>query len=292
MSIQVSVVVPVYNGERTLGDCLRSLQAQNLPNVAYELIVVDDGSDDASATIATGFGARVVRQPNAGAAAARNAGLSAARADWIAFTDADCVASRGWLKTLLRSAALAGEDVICVAGKTVGLASETPAARFVDLKGGLDAGRHLAHPRYPFAPSGNVLYRRAALAAVGGYDPRYRSYEACDLHQRLGAAGGRSIFEPGAMIFHRHRATWSEYWRQQRSYGAGLAQFMRARVDEIRWSLADELRAWSGVVACGARAILPGNADAVLERRGTFVKTFAQRVGFVAEYWARGRARW
>jgi glycosyltransferase involved in cell wall biosynthesis len=288
MSVRVSVVVPVYNGERTLADCLRSLQSQNLPSSAYEVIVVDDGSTDASATVAAEFGVRVVSQHNAGAAAARNAGLSAARTDWVAFTDADCVASRGWLKALLGAAASDGENVICVAGNTMGLASNTPAARFVDLTGGLDAGRHLSHPRYPFAPSGNVLYRRTALLAVGGYDPRYRSYEACDLHQRLGALGGRCLFEPSALVFHRHRATWGQYWRQQRSYGGGLAHFMRARVAQIRWSAADELRAWGGVVANGARAILPGRPDAVLGRRGLFVKTLAQRLGFVVEYWGSG----
>lgn len=286
MSSKVVVVVPVYNGDRTLRDCLRSLQAQNLPSSAYDIVVVDDGSGDGSALIAAAFGVRVVRQQNAGAAAARNAGLAAAQADWVAFTDADCVASRGWLKALLRAAESAGADVVCVAGKTVGLASNTPAARFVDLKGSFDAGLHLSHPRYPFAPSGNVLYRRAVLTAVGGYDARYHSYEACDLHQRLGAIGGRCIFEPAALVFHRHRATWCEYWRQQRSYGVGLAQFMRARVDEIRWSLTDELRAWCEVIGNGARAMFPGSAEAVLIRRGTFVKTLAQRIGFAITYWA------
>lgn len=292
MSVRVSVVVPVYNAERTLDDCLQSLLAQNLPRAAYEIIVVDDGSSDRSAEIAAGFDARLIRQENAGAAAARNAGLAATQAEWVAFTDADCAASRGWLKGLLRAAERAGEDAICVAGKTVGLASETPAARFVDLLGSLDAGRHLAHPRFPFAPSGNVLYRRMALVAVGGYDARYRSYEACDLHQRLGALGGRCVFEPTALVFHRHRATWQQYWRQQRSYGCGLAQFMRARADQIGWSLVDELRAWSVVVASGMRAALPGGADEMLVRRGTFVKALAQRVGFDLEYWSGRGATW
>ena len=286
MSVSISVVVPVYNGERTLGDCLRSLEAQSMPRSSYEIIVIDDGSSDRSAAIAAASGARIIRQDNAGAAAARNAGVAASDAMWIALTDADCVASRGWLKALARRAAVAGEDVICIAGKTVGLASSTPAARFVDLFGAFDAGRHLAHPRYPFAPSGNVLYRRSALVAVGGYDPRYRSYEACDLHQRLGAAPGQCLFEPAALVFHRHRATWREYWRQQRSYGGGLARFMRARAQEIHWSPADELRAWSEVLVSGVRAILPGSDRDRLQRRGTFVRSLAQRVGFDAEYWS------
>jgi glycosyltransferase involved in cell wall biosynthesis len=286
VSVPISVVVPVYNGEATLGDCLRSLETQNIARSSYEIIVVDDGSSDRSAAIAVSSGARVIRQTNAGAAAARNTGIAASNAEWIAFTDADCVASRGWLKALSRRAGASAGDVICIAGKTVGLASNTPAARFVDLFGSFDADRHLSHPRYPFAPSGNVLYRRAALVAVGGYDVRYRSYEACDLHQRLAAGAGQCLFEPAALVFHRHRATWREYWRQQRSYGGGLARFMRARAKEIHWSPVDELLAWSGVVASGFRAILPGSGDDRLKRRGTFVRSLAQRVGFDAEYWS------
>jgi glycosyltransferase involved in cell wall biosynthesis len=290
--VAVSVVVPVFDGEQTLADCLKSLQAQNIPRSAYELIVVDDGSHDRSAELAESFGVHLIRQRNAGAAAARNSGLRAANAEWVAFTDADCVASRGWLKELLRASQTSPGDVICVAGQTVGLASQSPAARFVDLMGAFDAERHLAHPRYPFAPSGNVLYRRSALLAVGGYDPVYRSYEACDLHQRLAAQPGRCVVAPGAVVFHRHRTTWGAYWRQQRSYGAGLAQFMRARFDEIGWSIVDEFRSWWGIAALGMRACTPGRGDELLMRRGAFVKALAQRIGFVGEYWRpRGNAQ-
>jgi glycosyltransferase involved in cell wall biosynthesis len=288
--VLISVVVPVYNGADTLRDCLQSLATQNAPRDAFEVIVVDDGSSDPSADVASQFDVRVIRQNNAGAAAARNAGMLAAEAEWVAFTDADCVASRGWLKALLRATASAPEEVNCVAGKTIGFNSVTPAARFVDLFGSLDAGRHLSHPRYPFAPSGNVAYRRSSLAAVGGYDARYRSYEACDLHQRLAPLGGRSLYEPAALIFHRHRATWAQYWRQQRSYGEGLAYFMRARAGEIRWSALDELRVWSGIARNGVAALRPGRGDDALARRGTFVKQLAQRVGFIGTYWsAAGR---
>ncbi len=286
MSVQLSVVVPAYNAERTLGDTLRSLEAQSVARSAYEIIVVDDGSSDGTAALAASSGARVIRQANAGAAAARNAGAVAANAEWVAFTDADCVASRGWLKAFLRRIAAADADAICVAGKTLGLASDTPAARFVDLMGAFDAERHLSHPRFPFAPSGNVCYRRAALLAVGGFDTRFRSYEACELHQRLARTGGRCSYEPAALVFHRHRASWRDYWRQQRSYGGGLAQFMRAHRGEIRWSLADEARAWAGVVTSAVRAILPATGDEQLLRRGTFVRSFAQRLGFVAAYWS------
>ena len=289
MSVLVSVVVPAYDAASTIKDCLSSLSTQNAVNGSFEIIVVDDGSSDRSAEFAAAFGVRVIRQANAGAAAARNTGLNAALADWVAFIDADCVASRGWIKTLARAAHAAEPDVNCIAGKTLGFDSTTPAARFVDLVGSLDASRHLSHPRFPFAPSGNVMYRRTILTAVGGYDPRYRSYEACDLHQRLAPLGGRSIYEPAALVFHRHRATWRQYWRQQRSYGGGLAYFMRERSGMIRWSILDEIRAWSGIAADGVRALGPGRDDRALTRRGTFVKQLAQRVGFVPVYWTWSR---
>ena len=85
----ISVVVPVYNGERFIADTLRSVRCQSY--AASEVIVVDDGSTDSTEEIVrTEFPeVRYHRQPNAGAAAARNAGTSRATNDWIAFLDAD-----------------------------------------------------------------------------------------------------------------------------------------------------------------------------------------------------------
>jgi hypothetical protein len=83
----VSVLTPVYNGEAYLAEALRSALAQS--HAPLELIVVDDGSTDASAEIAASHGARVIRQPNAGTAAAVNAARAAARGDVLALLDAD-----------------------------------------------------------------------------------------------------------------------------------------------------------------------------------------------------------
>jgi len=85
----VSVIVPVFNGERYLEDALRSALGQSLP--PSEVIVVDDGSTDGSVAIVEAFGDRVtrIRQPNSGVAAARNRGLAAAAGEFIAFLDHD-----------------------------------------------------------------------------------------------------------------------------------------------------------------------------------------------------------
>jgi glycosyltransferase involved in cell wall biosynthesis len=296
MLVRVSVVIPAYDAEKTLGDCLRALGTQSVPRKDFEIIVVDDGSRDRTSEVAERFGARVIRRSNGGPAAARNTGWHEAYGRWVAFTDADCVPARTWLAELLRAVEGPAEEApaLGAAGRTVGFDSKTPAARYVDLTGGLDAERHLSHPRFPFAPSGNVMYRRDALLACAGFDERYRAYEACELHQRIRRRdGGRFVYTARAVVLHRHRTTWAAYWRQQYGYGVGYAQFMWHQASRIGWSVADELRAWGDVVVAGLRACRPGNSEQRLLERGTFVKRLAQRTAFVATYWnIAERARW
>jgi glycosyltransferase involved in cell wall biosynthesis len=85
----ISCIVPVYNGERYLGETLDSIFAQTYQPL--EIIVVDDGSTDGTATVAASYGQRVryLCQTNQGKAAARNRGFGAAQSEFIAFIDAD-----------------------------------------------------------------------------------------------------------------------------------------------------------------------------------------------------------
>jgi glycosyltransferase involved in cell wall biosynthesis len=86
---RISVIIPVYNGERYLAEAINSVLAQT--TAASQIIVVDDGSTDSTRSIADGFGSRIeyVWQPNGGAAAARNRGLELMKGDYVAFLDAD-----------------------------------------------------------------------------------------------------------------------------------------------------------------------------------------------------------
>jgi glycosyltransferase involved in cell wall biosynthesis len=291
---ELSVVVPVRNGGSTLESCLHALASQSLPRERFEIIVVDDGSTDGSVGVATPLATRVISRAPGGAGAARNTGWEAARGRWVAFTDADCVPSRSWLATFTAEIERGGGELLGAAGRTVGYDSESSAARFVDLVGGLDGERHLDHPTFPFAPSCNVMYRRDALAEVGGFDERFSSYEACDLHTRLVATQpGPFVFAPRAVVLHRHRPSWAGYWRQQYSYGRGYAQFVWRYRDRLPWSVTEEARAWASVLRAAGAALVVHDGDEALVRRGLVVKLLAQRLGFDATFWGRAeRARW
>src|SRR5215470_3268662 len=94
-----SVVVAAYQAERTLPSLLAALGRQDVRD-PFEVVVVDDGSADATRRIAEAAGVRVIAQANAGPAAARNAGWRAARANVLLFTDSDCVPHADWVRAL------------------------------------------------------------------------------------------------------------------------------------------------------------------------------------------------
>ena len=103
MSQLVSIIIPVYNAERTLCKCLDSILEQDFNN--YEIILVNDGSKDSSIDICKQYGSKhqnisVINQNNAGVSSARNAGLDVAKGDWITFIDSDDYIEVGFFNCL------------------------------------------------------------------------------------------------------------------------------------------------------------------------------------------------
>lgn len=159
----VSVVVPVFAGERFLGEALETIAAQSHPHL--ETIVVDDGSPDASAAIAAGYpDVRLLREPHRGVAAARNAGVRAAHGELIAFLDQDDL----WHaeKIALQVALLAERPELAIALSHVEmvLLDGTPRPTWLTWETGRQRG---------YLPS-TWLVRREAFELVGLFDTRYR----------------------------------------------------------------------------------------------------------------------
>ncbi|MEW6618877.1 MAG: glycosyltransferase family 2 protein [bacterium] len=101
MLSKISIVIPVYNGEKTIGRCLDSIFSSNI-KVPFEVIIVDDGSTDNTAGVVQEFACRYLRIEKSGVAAARNFGIKEAKGDIIFFFDADVILKKDTLEKFLR----------------------------------------------------------------------------------------------------------------------------------------------------------------------------------------------
>jgi GT2 family glycosyltransferase len=194
---QVSVIVPVRNGAGSLPALLDSLRRQSLAAASFEVVVVDNASSDRSADVAVRGGARVVREPVANRARARNRGVEAARARLYAFTDADCVAAPHWLERLVGCA----DRAPLVAGPVRTRVSERPNA--IERFEALWRFGQESWVRQGWAATANLAVAAGAFEAVGGFDPSLRHIgEDVDLCLRARAAGFELGWCPDAEVGH------------------------------------------------------------------------------------------
>lgn len=199
MAETVSAILPVYNGEGYLREALESMLAQTVP--PDEIIVVDDGSTDASAAIARSMGGpvRVATQANAGQAAALAHGVSLATGTYLAFNDADDLWAPGKQETQL--AAFAADPALEL---VYGLCEQ-----FVSPE--LDEGEHRQYaPASPILPGAllqAVLVRRTAFDRVGGINPAMRGAGATDWMGRAVEAGLAQSMLPHVVLHRRLHAT-------------------------------------------------------------------------------------
>ncbi len=289
----ISVIVPARNAADTLAGCLTALLALDYPAERQELIVVDNGSSDNTAEIALAHGARCVREPRRGSAHARNAGVAAAHGELLVFTDADCLATTGWLRAI---ATRFGDPAVGgVAGEIHPYPPRTATERHAARIRHLSPRRYLARPVLPFAVTANLAFRREALERVGPFDHHSpHGGESTDICTRFFRATDlRLEFEPRAAVFHRHRSTLRGFLRQQWGYGRGHAFLYLKYADEAPWGWRQTIGAWADLgrslarlaAAVGRREDRDELAFVALD----FMRKLALRIGFAREGLARGR---
>jgi GT2 family glycosyltransferase len=223
MTDLVSVVIPAYNAEATIGACVQAVRDQAFEG-PVELIVVDDGSTDGTAAAARAAGAIVITTPRGRPAAARNAGLRAACGPIICYTDADCAPHPNWLREI--TAPFADPGVAACKGS---YATQQTAlvARFVQIEYEDKYDRLRRQATIDFIDTYSAAYRRDVLLVNGGFDEQFDYAEDQELSFRLAARGCRMLFREAAVVDHRHTATLRGYLRKKAIIGYWKAQVVR-----------------------------------------------------------------
>ena len=219
----VSVLVCSHNGERTIAECCAGLRALEYPN--YEVIVVDDGSTDRTAEIASSFGFHVISTSNHGLASARNTALSAAHGEIVAYIDDDAKPDPHWLDYLVHTfrttahAAVGGPNIPPPDGAVADAVANAPGGPIHVL---------LSDTVAEHVPGCNMAFRREALEAVGAFDPQFRAAgDDVDVCWKIQQAGWTIGFNPAAFVWHFRRASIRAYLRQQVGYGKAEALLER-----------------------------------------------------------------
>ncbi len=239
---KVSVIVCTFNGSRTLSECLESLLRLEYPN--YEVIVVNDGSTDATAKIAHSYGFRVITTENQGLASARNTGLRAATGEIVAYIDDDAYPDPHWLRYLANT--FMNTKYVGIGGPNIAPPGDGSIAECVAHSPGNPVHILLSDTEAEHIPGCNMAFRKAALEAIDGFDPQFRiAGDDVDVCWRLQQKGWTLGYSPGAMVWHHRRNSIRAYWKQQHNYGKAES-FLEKKWPE-KYNLAGHVT-WAGRV--------------------------------------------
>lgn len=251
----VSVMVATRDRTPELLACLDSLFAQDYAG-PYEIVVVDSAprSDATRHVLVERFGGdprvRYVRTERPGLAVAHNLGLDAASGQVVAITDDDVVADPQWLSALVQ-AFREHDGTACVTGLILPIALETRPQALLEEYGGFSRGferrvyslgaERPDDPLFPFTAGrlgsgANMAFDAGALRALGGFDPALGAGTPARGGDDLAAfvqvllAGHRLVYQPDAVVRHRHRADYDGLRAMARGYGVGLGAYLASTV--------------------------------------------------------------
>ncbi len=240
---RVSVVIPARNAEQWIAETLPSVQAQTYPHELLEIILVDDGSTDATVAVAEDVLAQsdithtFLYTPSCGPSAARNVGWRAARGEWIQFLDADDVVEPHKIATQAPFAANLPAQVAVVFSEW-GRLIETPhgwtqQTPWVEPYVGKDALFDLIRPDN-LVHTGAQLQRRTWLENVQGFREEYRLIEDVDILLRMVMQGGalRGVRVGQPLFWYRQRRD-SLSRQDPRAFVEGCLR--NARLVEAQW---------------------------------------------------------
>ena len=217
---KISVIIPTLNAADKIERCLEAVFSQSTK--PYEVIIVDGRSTDDTVEKARKFPVKVFFQDYGACGAARQIGVENAEGEYTAFTDADCIPSKDWLRNLL---AELGDDIVGVGGRieNIGKGRWTRAINLA-FATFLGSGRSIqgrAFKTKKFVKSvsaSNSMYRKSDLVKIGGFNPDLSGADEIELNARL-LKVGKLLYIPEANILHDHGRSLKEFAQNMYYYG-------------------------------------------------------------------------
>jgi glycosyltransferase involved in cell wall biosynthesis len=281
-----SIIVPTYARPAQLATCLAALVRLECPGDRFEVIVVDDGSENPPEDVIASFRDRLeltlLVQPHAGPATARNAGAAQARGKFLAFTDDDCAPASDWLQTLAARFAMASDRV--VGGRILNSLPDNPYSTASQLLvDHLYAYYNANHSKARFFTSNNLALPADRFNAMGGFDTTFpraaaEDREFCDrwLRHRY-----RMTYASEVVVYHIHALTFRTFWRQHFNYGRGAYHFHQVRTRRDQEPIKLEPLAFYLNLVCYPFSQAPGRRASLLASM-LVISQVANAAGFFA----------
>jgi glycosyltransferase involved in cell wall biosynthesis len=226
----ISVVIPVLNEEKVIGQCLSCLERQSVGAEKFEIIVVDNGSVDGTLEAARAFEGSakltILQKTNCNISAMRNFGAAFAKGTFLAFLDADCFAPPQWLGRAV-------DRLRCADGGVVGAFYTIPEdSSWVARAWYGDLPTMKSGPVH-YVPSGSLFVSRSLFLKLSGFDETIETSEDFEFCQRVAKAGYRVLAFPALSTVHVGTPqTLSAFYRKQRWHGNGVrTAFLRNMLD-------------------------------------------------------------
>ena len=212
----ISVIIPVFNDSESLQKCLKALENQTYSKSLYEVIVVDNGSDEDVKSVVCQFGqAFAAYESQPGSYAARNKGLSLAKGEIIAFTDADCIPNHDWLEKgvakLLKFSncgLVAGKIELFFKNQDQPTAAELYDSIMMNFRQDEDIEKR------KFGATANLFTFKSVIDNVGYFDDRLKSNGDLEWGHRVLLAGYKQIYADDACVAHPARYSLEQTYKR------------------------------------------------------------------------------
>lgn len=225
---QVSVIIPIYNGQEDLPDLIKCLKCQTYPKEKVEYLLINNNSNDKTSTLLEeaiiesqkiGLNLKALNENNIQSSyAARNQGIRQATGEILAFTDADCRPLNHWVEELVKP--FIDEKIGIVVGEIEALPGNSFLEKYAERNSVLSQKFLLEHPFFPYGQTANLGIRRIIFTKIGLFRPYLTTGGDADICWRIQQQTDYQLtFAPTAIIRHRHRSNFKELKSQWQRYG-------------------------------------------------------------------------